>query len=189
MSGRLFLPDNTVLVNFAQIGRMDLLRLVAEGRSTWCYTVSEECAKSSQVSGLEQLSEAPDIFGEPLKLETRVEKLDTQVFQTRLKKAGDGPAANLGEAESLSIIMNRQLDATFITDDNGALGFAVEHGISYTTTWDLLKLFVRVSRLDRSTAWHYVLTLDGHKRRYKELWDQTSFYAWLETTSSLQFVP
>lgn len=168
---------------------MDLLRLVAAGRSTWCYTVSEECAKSSRKNGLEQLSEARDIFGEPLKLETRVEQSDTQVFRARLKKAGDGPAANLGEAESLSIIINRRLDATFITDDNGALGFAVEHGISYTTTWDLFKLFVRVKKLDRSTAWHYVLDLGGHKRRYKELWDQDSFYAWLENPGSLQFVP
>lgn len=189
MSGRLFLPDNTVLVNFAQIGRMDLLRLVAAGRSTWCYTVSQECEKSSQVSGLEQLSEAPEIFGEPLKLETRVEQMDTQVFRARLKKPGDGPAANLGEAESLSIIMNRQLDAMFITDDNGALGFAVEHGIPYTTTWDLLKMFVRAKRLDRSTAWHYVLALGGHQRRYVELRDKDCFYAWLESPGALQFVP
>jgi hypothetical protein len=168
---------------------MDLLRLVAAGHSTWCYTVSEECAKSSQKSGLEQLAEARDIFGEPLKLETRVEHMDTQVFRARLQKPGDGPAANLGEAESLSIIMNRQLDAIFITDDNGALGFAVENGIPYTTTWDLLKMFVRGKKVDRGTAWHYVLTLDGHRRRYEELRDQGSFYAWLETPGSLQFVP
>lgn len=183
------MPDNTVLVNFAQIGRMDLLRLVAAGRSTWCYTVSEECAKSSQRSGLEQLSEARAIFGEPLKLETRVEQSDTQVFRARLKKPGDGPAANLGEAESLSIIMNRRLDATFITDDNGALGFVVEHGISYTTTWDLLKMFVRAKRLDRTEAWDHVVALGGNQRRYVELRDQDSFYAWLENPGSLQFVP
>lgn len=189
MSGRLFIPDNTVLVNFAQIGRMDLLRLVAAGRSTWCYTVSEECERSSHVSGLEQLSEARGIFGEPLKLETRVEHMDTQVFRARLRKPGDGPVANLGEAESLSIIMNRQLDALFITDDNGALGFAVENGIPYTTTWDLLKMFVRAKKLDRSTAWHYVLALGGNQRRYEELRGQDSFYAWLESPSVLQFVP
>ncbi|WP_157357030.1 hypothetical protein [Arthrobacter sp. U41] len=176
-------------MNFAEIGRMDLLRLVAAGGSTWCYTVSVECEKSSRVSGLEQLSEAPGIFGEPLKLETRVEQMDTQVFRARLRKPGDGPAANLGEAESLSIIMNRRLDAVFITDDNGALGFAVEHGIPYTTTWDLLKMFVRAKKLERTTAWHYVLTLGGNQRRYEELRTQDSFYAWLETPGSLQFVP
>ncbi|MBT2550968.1 hypothetical protein [Arthrobacter sp. ISL-65] len=183
------MPDNTVLVNFAQIGRMDLLRLVAAGRSTWCYTVSEECEKSSRVSGLEQLSEAQEIFGKPLKLETRVEHSDTQVFRARLRKPGEGPAANLGEAESLSIIMNRQLDVMFITDDNGALGFAEENGIPYTTTWDLLKMFVRAKRVERSTAWHYVLTLGGNRRRYVELRDQDSFYAWLESPGALRFLP
>lgn len=50
-------------------------------------------------------------------------------------------------------------------------------------------MFVRAKKLDRSTAWHYVLTLGGHKRRYEELRDQESFYAWLETTESLQFIP
>jgi predicted nucleic acid-binding protein len=189
LSGRLFLPDNTVLVNFAQIGRMDLLRLIAAGRSTWCYTVSQECEKSSRVSGLEQLAEAPEIFGDPLVLETQVEHLDTQVFRAKLRKPGDGPAANLGEAESLSLIMNRKLDAVFITDDNGALGFAVAHGIQHVTTWDLLKTFVRSTRLDRSTAWQYVLTLGGDKRRYEELRDQDSFYVWLENPGSLRFVP
>lgn len=183
------MPDNTVLVNFARIGRMDLLRLVAAERSTWCYTVSDECEKSSRVNGLEQLAEAPEIFGEPLKLETRVEHSDTQVFRTRLSKPGDGPAANLGEAESLSIIMNRRLDVTFITDDNGALGFAEESGIVYMTTWDLLKLFVRVKHLNRSTAWQYVMTLGGNSRRYAELRDQDSFYAWLETPEALKFIP
>lgn len=189
MSVALFLPDNTVLVNFARIGRFDLLRLVAEGRSTWCYTVSQECERSSSVEGLEQLTEAPGIFGEPLKLETRGEYLDTQVYQAQLRKPGDDRASNLGEAESLSIISNRRLDATFVTDDNGALGFAVTNGIKHMTTWDLLKLFVRVEKLDRSTAWHYVLELGGHRRRYEELRDRESFYAWLVTPDSLRYIP
>jgi len=189
LSGALFLPDNTVLVNFATIERFDLLRLVAEGRSTWCYTVAQECAKSSSIEGLEQLTEAPGIFGEPLRLETPAEHLNTQVFRTQLTRPGDGRAANLGEAESLAIIAGRALPATFVTDDNGAIGFAVNNGIKHTTTWDLLKLFVRVNKLDRRTAWGYVLTLGGNKRRYPELWEQVSFYAWLETPEALQFIP
>lgn len=189
MSGRLFLPDNTVLVNFARIGRMDLLRLIAAGRSTWCYTVSQECEKSSRVSGLEQLAEAPGIFGDPLMLESRLELSDMRVFQAQLKKPGDGPAANLGEAESLSIIIHRKLDAVFITDDNGALRFAQAHGIKHVTTWDLFKTFVRVNRLDRDTAWSYVQVLGGDRRRYEELRSQDVFNAWLESPASLRFVP
>lgn len=189
MSGTLFLPDNTVLVNFATIERFDLLRLLAEGRSTWCYTVSQECVKSSSVTGLEQLSQAPDIFGEPLHLETPAEHLNTQVFRTQLTKPGDGPGANLGEAESLAIISCRNLPATFVTDDNGAIGFAINNGINHMTTWDLLKLFVRVNKVERSQAWDYVQTLGGNTRRYPELWDQAAFFTWLETPDALQFIP
>lgn len=168
---------------------MDLLQLVAAGRSTWCYTVSQECARSSNVAGLEQLSQAPQIFGEPLKLETNAEFRDTQAFRAQLSKPGDRSSANLGEAESLAIITNRGLDATFVTDDNGALGFAVNHNIKHLTTWDLLKLLVRAGRLEREEAWEYVVVLKGHRRRYAELRDQTSFLAWLESPLGLRFVP
>ncbi len=61
---------------------MDLLRVIAHGRSTWCYTVSQECEKSSHVDGLEQLADAPEIFGDPLFLETPSEHSDTQVFSS-----------------------------------------------------------------------------------------------------------
>ena len=189
MSGPLFLPDNTVLVNFAKIGRMDLLQLVAAGRSTWCYTVSEECAKSSRLTGLEQLALAPQIFGEPLRLESSAEYRDTQAFRAQLSKPGDRSSANLGEAESLAIIINRGLGATFVTDDNGALGFAVTHNIKHLTTWDLLKLLVRAGRLGRDEAWEYVVVLKGHHRRYMELRAQTSFLAWLESPQGLRFIP
>ncbi|MGO4145728.1 hypothetical protein AB4Y77_11630 [Paenarthrobacter sp. YAF11_1] len=189
MSGPLFLPDNTVLVNFARIGRMDLLELVAAGRSTWCYTVAQECAKSSRVTGLEQLSRAPQIFGEPLMLETTSEYRDTQAFRAQLSKPGDRASANLGEAESLAIITNRGLGATFVTDDNGALGFAITHSIKHLTTWDLLKLLVRAKKLGREDAWDYVVVLKGHHRRYMELRAQTSFFAWLESPLGLRYIP
>ena len=176
-------------MNFARIGRIDLLRLIAEGRATWCYTVAQECEKSSLIEGLEQLCEAPEIFGEPLKLEAQTEFLDTQVFRTQLSKPGDSTSANLGEAESLAIIIGRGLDAVFVTDDNGAMGFAVAHNITHVTTWDLFKLLVRATRLSREEAWGYVVILDGHKRRYEELRDKAAFFAWLESAEGLRFVP
>lgn len=189
MTGRLFLPNNTVLVNFALIGRFDLLRVIAEGRSTWCYTVSQECEKSSLVEGLEQLCEAPKIFGEPLKLEAPTEFMNTEVFRTQLAKPGDPKTANLGEAESLAIITGRGLDAIFVTDDNGALGFAESHDIPHLTTWDLIKLFVRIGKLGREEAWGYVIALKGDKRRYMELRDKDAFFSWLDSKDALQFIP
>lgn len=181
----LFIPDNTVLVNFATIGRMDLLRELAAGRSTWCYTVSVKSLKSSAYPGLEQLAECPGIFGVPLKLETRRELSDTQSFRTQLSKPGDSTSANLGEAESLAIITNRGLAATFVTDDNGAQRFAASNGIRYLTTWDLLKLFTRLKWLTREDSWRHVQTLGGQNRKYPALRTRNSYFLWLESPSSL----
>jgi hypothetical protein len=59
-------PDNTVLINFAIINRMDLLERLANGNGQWCATVSGECAESARYPGLAALSAAEKIFGEPL---------------------------------------------------------------------------------------------------------------------------
>lgn len=41
-------PDNTVLINFALINRMDLLNRLANGNGRWCATVAAECAESAR---------------------------------------------------------------------------------------------------------------------------------------------
>jgi hypothetical protein len=44
----LMFPDNTVLINFAIINRMDLLERLANGNGRWCATVAIECAESAK---------------------------------------------------------------------------------------------------------------------------------------------
>ena len=56
-------PDNTVLINFAIINRMDLLEKLANGNGQWCATVAGECSESAKYPGLAALSAAEDIFG------------------------------------------------------------------------------------------------------------------------------
>ncbi|HET9896728.1 MAG TPA: hypothetical protein VFQ44_17495 [Streptosporangiaceae bacterium] len=36
-------PDNTVLISFALINWMDLLRRLANGKGRWCACVASEC--------------------------------------------------------------------------------------------------------------------------------------------------
>jgi hypothetical protein len=43
----LMVPDNTVLINFAIINRMDLLARLANNNGKWCATVASECAESA----------------------------------------------------------------------------------------------------------------------------------------------
>lgn len=41
-------PDNTVLISFALINRMDLLRRLANGKGRWCASVASECRNSAK---------------------------------------------------------------------------------------------------------------------------------------------
>lgn len=61
----LLFPDNTVLINFAIISRMDLLHRLANGNGRWCATVASECAESATRPGLGALDDARTIFGDP----------------------------------------------------------------------------------------------------------------------------
>jgi hypothetical protein len=104
----LMFPDNTVLINFAIINRMDLLERLANGNGQWCATVSGECAESARYPGLAALSAAEKIFGEAL-YPNPAEHQDVQVLRNQLASPGDPPSKHLGEAETVAIITRRRL--------------------------------------------------------------------------------
>ena len=108
----LFFADNTVLVNFGHIDRMDLLERILNGRGRWCATVESECSRSSRVDGLEALRRAPAIFGTAWFPESQVERLDVLVFRDKLAGPGDPRHAHLGEAETIALMTRRNV-ATF----------------------------------------------------------------------------
>lgn len=174
----LFVPDNTVLVNFAKIRRMDLLRFIVQDNGKWCGTIAEECNRSARVAGLEDISEAHGIFGEPMRLMTQCEIVDTTNFRTSFAAPGDSSRMHLGEAETLSILVNRGLDAAFVTDDKAAARRALELNITTYTTWDILKLAVVVGLLDVQTAFGYVVTLDGARHGFTHLRSRVVFIDW-----------
>jgi hypothetical protein len=161
-------PDNTVLINFGYLHRMDLLeRLV--GNPAWCATVAAECEQSASHPDLEDMRDARRIFGEPLFPETPEEHLMTQTYRRQLARPGDPGTANLGEAETLAIIHCRGLTAVFFTDDHGPAQILVspkEGGpkISVAGTWTLLKVAWRKGFVDTDTLWSFVSILRGKKR-------------------------
>lgn len=173
------MPDNTVLVNFARIGRMDLLRALVGANGRWCGTVADECNRSALQPDLESLKEAHEIFGDPLLPETPQEHVDTQVFRSGFARPGDGPTKHLGEAETIAIVVNRKLDASFVTDDEAAALRATEQGIRTYTTWHLIRLAIRVGLLPFEEAWVHVIALEGHKRKhYPQLHSKSAFSLW-----------
>lgn len=179
----LFFPDNTVLVRFARIGRMDLLSAIVRTNGAWCGTVAGECARSAQEPGLESMAEARAVFGEPLLLQTQKETLDTIAIRTSLAAPGDPDKAHLGEAETIAIITNRQITGFFVTDDLSAARRAREHGVTTYSTWHILRLAVRIQLLDVNEAYDYVRELGGHRLGYEYLASRARWVHWCATGS------
>ena len=172
-------PDNTVLVNFAIINRIDLLERLANGNGRWCATVATECAESAARPELATLTGAREIFGEPL-FPDAAEHQDVRLLRDQLASPGDPPTRHLGEAETIAIIVRRQLRCFFVSDDRSAARLATQNGIQVVRTWHLLKVAYRKGWIDADTLWGYVLTLDGNSRGTPPgVWNRPSFDKWL----------
>jgi hypothetical protein len=177
----LLFPDNTVLVNFALINRMDLLERLANGRGRWCATVADECARSAQEPGLGAMTIAWDIFGAPWYPESGAERLDVQGLRLELSQPGDPAHKHLGEAETLAIMIRRDVDGYFVTDDGDAVRLARTKGVPVVSTWDLLRMAARCQFVDGAALWGYVQTLRVEKRGGPPgVSDRNSFDAWLK---------
>ena len=174
-------PDNTALINFAIINRMELLKKLANGNGQWCATVAVECAESAKYPGLAALNAAEDIFGEPL-YPNPAEHQDVQVLRSRLASPGDPPTKHLGEAETVAIIARRRLSGVFVTDDRDAARLATRNRITVTSTWRLLQLAHRKKWMDADTLWEYVQTLRANDRGTPPgVRDRAAFDKWLPT--------
>jgi predicted nucleic acid-binding protein len=179
----LLFPDNTVLINFALISRMDLLGRLVNGNGRWCATVAIECSASARQPGLGALVTAGDIFGEPLYPQAS-EHQGVQIMRDQLAQPGDRPTQHLGEAETLTIIVHRGLTTQcfFVTDDRGAALLATRQGVQTVDTWKLLKVAYKQGWLDADTLWGYVQTLRGQGRGAPGgVDDRLSFDKWLST--------
>ncbi len=147
---RLTFPDNTTLLSFAFIGRMDLLADLVHGSGVWCATVARESETWMEELGFEAVATAGTIFGEPL-VPTRAELIDIQVLRDRLAGPGDGPHQHLGEAETIVIARTRYPGSRFVTDDGDAQRLARTEGLLPLGTGNLLDLAVRVEYINKPT--------------------------------------
>jgi len=175
----LLFPDNTVLVNFGVLGRVDLFAELVDGRGSWTSTIAEECGRSSREPGLESLARMREILGEPL-APSRRERVDLLVIRAELAAPGDPATKHLGEAEAIAIITGRALEAAFFTDDRAAAALAARHGIRVYTTAHLILLAVRSRRINGDTGWDLVTRLRAVGRRTPGLpSDRTRFDVWI----------
>ena len=161
----LFFPDNTVLVNFAHIRQIPVLEVLLQGRGRWVSSVAAECERSADVVQLEDLKDVPGILGAPIRSDP-AERVDARAIQVRLREPGDASGKSFGESETIAVIVRRQLDAMFLTDDRGAIDYlAVEHPeIKVFRTTDLLALAVRVGSFSAEEAVAHLAVLRDRRR-------------------------
>lgn len=186
MSARVFFPDNTVLINFAHIGRVTLLGDLLPTRQ-WCNTVAVECGKSAGYPGLADLNNAPAVFGAALEPD-RAERIDTEVLRQQMAQPGDRITAHQGEAETIAIIQRRNIAAVFATDDNGAAAYARANNILVVSTWDLIRIAHRkfgshpMKPYTDADAYNDACTLRANKRGWPSgvAHNQGAFDAWLK---------
>jgi predicted nucleic acid-binding protein len=175
----LLFPDNTVLVNFALIDRMDLLERLVSGNGRWCATVAAECAASARRPELAAMRSARGIFGRPWFPDAR-ELEDTRMLRDELAGPGENPHRHLGEAETIAIMLRRQVVGLFVTDDNDAVRLATRHHVRVVRTWDLLKVAAREEFVEPDTLWGYVEKLRLHHRGHPPgVTDRPTFDKWL----------
>ncbi|MCU1470450.1 MAG: hypothetical protein JWQ39_1599 [Glaciihabitans sp.] len=162
---RLQFADNTALINFCLVGRLDLLERLMNGAGAWTATVRIECEESSRYPGCSDLANVHKFLGEPYTPQTEEELRSVEEAWEFLREPGDGPEKHLGEAETVAIVTTRDLVAILVTDDTGAMRLAGRHGIPAATTVDLFILAVKARLLDEQTAWDYICDLrDNHGR-------------------------
>ena len=178
---RLLFPDNTVLINFAYIGRMDLLERLAAGKGAWCQSVASECDESSRIEGLDELTKAHEVFGAPWRPEAGAEHLEIRLLREEMASPGDPATRHLGEAETIVLMERRGLTGMFITDDEDAARKAQMHGITSMTTWDLLALALRMEWVDADTVYGFVNVLRQRRRAMPRalLRDRAAFDRWV----------
>jgi len=138
-----FFADNTVLVNFAILGESETLRCVVGTRGQWTYTVSCEWENTLKSPACPDMVERPDwarAFGAPVQ-PTPAERVDTKVIANGMRKPGETDSGKHGgEAETIAIILSRDIAGVLLTDDHDAARTARARGVQAAGTGHLIAM-------------------------------------------------
>jgi predicted nucleic acid-binding protein len=138
-------PDNTVLCNFAAVGRLDLLEAVLDGRGRWTEAVAYEASRSAAY--LPTLHGLPrdGWLGEPIEIADEFDiRQINHVRRAVFGGSDERPLQHLGEAETCYIILEwpQFAGSWWISDDREALRYARFRHITTRETIDLVSIAV-----------------------------------------------
>lgn len=160
-------PDNTVLCNFAAVGRLDILENWLRGRGRWTEAVASEARKSSRVLPDLETVVSRGWLGEPVEIDDetaiqRIEHLRRDVFGGTPSQ----PLKHLGEAQTCYLLKEdpKWRDAWWVSDDREALHFAKSQGITSRKTIDVIKEVVAEGDLTAQEGFDLMLEMDAADR-------------------------
>lgn len=156
-------PDNTVLVNFAAVRRLDLLEGWLRGRGRWTEAVAFEAGRSGRywpdLNGLRQAG----WLGDPVEISNpdavaAVERLRRVVFGGSSLE----PLKHLGESQTCHLIGTDSAwkGSWWVSDDRDALGYARHQGIFTYETIDVVKFVVADGDLTARMAFDLMQEMD-----------------------------
>lgn len=163
-------PDNTVLCNFATIGRVDLLADILRGRGRWAEAVAYEADMSSRhLPDLRRIARE-GWLGEPIEI-TDAKQVE-QVERIRRAVFGGSeaqPTRHLGEAQTIHLIRTSpELNgAWWVTDDREALDYGRRQGLTVKDTTDLLADAVAMGDLTAAAAYDILVRMDRAGRHLR----------------------
>lgn len=134
-------PDNTVLCNFACVGRLDLLQKILRGRGRWTGAIADEALRSATIYPDLRNVESDGWLGDPIHIDDPA--MVNAIDRTRRAVFGGTtmePLKHLGEATTCYLIQNEEEFASsyWITDDRAAADYARRKGITTRDTYDLM---------------------------------------------------
>lgn len=174
---RLVFADTTVLLNFGLCDAISLLHAIVGERGTWTQTIRGECRRKERDFDIEGTADAvEEFFGDPLWPDDAEHK-SIRSLRATLAKPHEHPDKHLGEAELITIIEHRGLNALIVTDDQDV---APHTGAPCITSWDLIGLGIKKRVIDEPTARRMRTRLLQEKRVHiHEIRDASMFEVWL----------
>lgn len=138
-------PDNTVLINFGTVDRLDLLAGWLRGRGRWTEAVADEARQSAQFVPAMQGLDGAGWLGTPIQIDSgkaiaEVERLRRNVFGGSIAE----PRKHLGESQTCYLIKHDPawVGSWWVSDDTDANEWAQFQGFVVRTTVGVIKELV-----------------------------------------------
>ncbi len=138
-------PDNTVLINFGTVDRLDLLEAWLRGRGRWTEAVADEARRSGTFVPALQGLESAGWLGAPIEIDdgaavAEIELLRRTVFGGTTAQ----PRKHLGESQTCYLIKNDPdwAGSWWVSDDTDANEWAQFQGFVVRTTVGVIQELV-----------------------------------------------